>query len=227
MRSLAHLQLAAEHNNGPVRADAYIRVHGIGHLFGGKSADLRVRGSGERCGLLSRYQGSRGLMDRGADARIGPAPTEVPAHPRVDRLIVRSGVGLEQRHRGQRLPRLAVAALHDVASVPRASDGVDDRTRRPLDRRDSLPDGALGWRLTGLLVPCVDQDGARCAETGSAPELRPPHAQNVPQHPEQRGLGVAVVDLDFSAIDGELHERETLRRSGATRTVRLIVLRAF
>jgi hypothetical protein len=41
------------------------------------------------------------------------------------------------------------------------------------------------------------------------------------------GQRLAVVDLDFSAIDGELHERETLRRSGATRTVRLTVLRAL
>ena len=153
----------------------------------------------------SRLERVGGGMNRGADPRVRAAPAEVATHPRVDRRVVGRRVGLEQRHRGQRLSWLAVAALHDVAAVPGVAYGVDHRTRGALDRRDGLPDRPLGGGLTRLRVPAVDQDRARRAEAGSTAELRPVQTKHVSDHPQQRGLRVPVVNLDLGVVDDKLH----------------------
>ena len=71
-----------------------------------------------------------------------------------------AAIRLEQRHRGQGLPGLAVAALHDVAAVPRVADRVDDRTGGSLDRRDGLADRTFG-RRSGRTSCCARRSG-RC-----------------------------------------------------------------
>ena len=149
-------------------------------------------------------------MDRRTDPRIRAAAAQVPAHPRVDRRVVWRRVRLEQRHRGQRLPGLAVTALHDVAAVPRVADRVDHRAGGTLDRRHRLADRTLGRGLARLHVAPVDQHRARRAEAGAAAELRAVQAEDVPEHPQQRGLRVPVVDLDLGAVDDELHLRPPL-----------------
>src|SRR6202008_2099924 len=59
--------------------------------------------------------------------------------------------------------------------------------------------------LTRLRVPAVDEHRARGTEAGAAAELRAVKPEDVPEHPQQRGLRVPVVDLDAGAVDDELH----------------------
>src|SRR5882672_9364060 len=83
-------------------------------------------------------------LDRLANAHIGGAAAQVPAHGLLDVRFHGSGPGFEQRNRAHDLPALAVAALHDVLVDPRVLDGAaypvpadaldgDDRTL--ADRR--------------------------------------------------------------------------------------------
>src|ERR1700741_4671292 len=60
----------------------------------------------------------RGVRDRGTDARIGAASTDVAAHCGVDVITRGLRVGLEQRYRRHDLTRLAVATLGDVVLDP-------------------------------------------------------------------------------------------------------------
>jgi hypothetical protein len=91
--------------------------------------------------------------------------------------------------------------------MPRVADRIDRRTGGALDRRYGLPDGAVGGGLARLRVASVDQHRARCAETGSASELRAVQADDVSENPQQRGLRVPVVDLDIGAVHDKLHLR--------------------
>src|SRR5262245_23415677 len=77
---------------------------------------------------------TRGLLDRGADARIGPAAADVAGHRTVDVRIARLGRGSEQRACGHDLAGLAVPALRYVQFQPgrldflaggRDADGFD------------------------------------------------------------------------------------------------------
>ena len=89
--------------------------------------------------------------------------------------------------------------------MPRVADRVDHGARGPFDRRNGLSHRSLGHGLAGLRVASVDQHGARRAEPGSAAELRAVQTEDVPEHPQQRGLLVAVVNLDLAAVDDKLH----------------------
>ena len=210
---LPHLDLTRVRDDRPVRVDPDVRMDRVDQLLGREPAVFELGRSDERRGLGARGQRVGGGVNRGADPRIGPAAAEVPAHPRVDLRVVGGRVRLEQRHRGQRLPRLAVAALHDVAAVPRVADRVDHRTGGALDRRHPLSDRPLGRGLARLRVAPVDQHRARRAEAGPAPELRAVQAEDVPEHPQQRGLRVPVVDLDLGAVDDKLHLETSLDRN--------------
>src|SRR5580692_7512470 len=52
-----------------------------------------------------------GQLDRGADAHVGHAPTQVPSHHRIDVLVGRVGEIAQQRGSLHDLPGLAVATL--------------------------------------------------------------------------------------------------------------------
>src|SRR6266404_3617490 len=60
----------------------------------------------------------RGIRDRGADARVGAASTDVAAHCGVDVITRGLRVGLEQRYRRHDLTRLAVATLGHIVLDP-------------------------------------------------------------------------------------------------------------
>jgi hypothetical protein len=180
-------------------------MDGVRHLISRQPLHLGVRGSDERARIVACSECAGGLSNGRPDPRIGAAAAQVPAHPRVDRLVVRARIRLEQRDCCKRLPRLAVTALHDVAAVPGVAHRVDHRTRRSLDRRDGLAHRSLGRGLAGLHVAAVDQHRAGRAEPISAAELRAMQTKDVPEHPQQRGLGVPVVNLDFGAVDDKLH----------------------
>src|SRR5882724_2622064 len=84
----------------------------------------------------------RGLLDRFANADIGPAAADVAGHRVVDVRIGRMRVAGEERRGGHDLARLAVAALNDLAVEPGLLDPGAHRGRADrLDRRDlGFPD---------------------------------------------------------------------------------------
>lgn len=92
---------------------------------------------------------------------------------------------------------------HPLPTVPAATLAlarVGDRPGHTLNGDDLLADGAPGLRLAGLLVLSVHEDRARSTEAGTAAELRPVQAENVPENPQQRCRGVPVVDLEVRAV---------------------------
>src|SRR5258707_6475641 len=83
----------------------------------------------------------RGVRDRGADARIGAASTDVAAHCGVDVITRGLRVGLEQRYRRHDLTRLAVATLGDIVLDPGRLDRFRHGSGDRFDRRDlAVPD---------------------------------------------------------------------------------------
>src|SRR6202035_2234035 len=63
---------------------------------------------------------SRGRqLDRVTDADVGHAATEITRHDRIDVLVGRIGIVLEQRGRLHDLTRLAVTALRNLQVSPR------------------------------------------------------------------------------------------------------------
>src|ERR1043165_7194109 len=84
--------------------------------------------------LFVARRGMRGALDPGADARIGPAATDVSRHGIVDSAVGRVGFGGEQRRSGHDLTGLAIAALGHLELDPgslnllariRGADGLD------------------------------------------------------------------------------------------------------
>src|SRR6202011_2203870 len=79
----------------------------------------------------------RGLLDRFANADIGPAAADVAGHRVVDIGIGRMRVAGEERRSGHDLARLAVAALNDLPVEPGLLDlGACRRRADRLDRCD-------------------------------------------------------------------------------------------
>ena len=61
----------------------------------------------------------------------------------------------------------------------------------------------------------VHEDRARSTEAGTAAELRPVQAENVPENPQQRRRGVPVVDLEVRAVHRQSHaNRSSLPSDG-------------
>src|SRR5258708_1939142 len=79
----------------------------------------------------------RGLLDRFANADIGPAAADVAGHRVVDVGIRRMRVARKERRSGHDLARLAVAALNDLPIEPGLLDFGARRCRAAcLDRGD-------------------------------------------------------------------------------------------
>src|SRR5438445_1447651 len=128
-----------------------------------------------------------GLLDRGADARVSPAATDIARHRPVDVGIARMGVLREQRRCRHNLTRLAVAALHDLEGQPRLLHLLAGRR---------LPDRLYGGN--SLAGDCTHRRDARAdrlsvevhracpAERHAATELRAGETDHITQHPEER-----------------------------------------
>src|SRR5260370_24251665 len=89
--------------------------------------------------FLVTRRSMRRALDPGADARIGPAATDVSGHGIVDIAIGRVGLGGEQRRRGHDLAGLAIAALRHLEIDPGLLNLLaGSRGANGLDRRNAL-----------------------------------------------------------------------------------------
>src|SRR5881296_715367 len=128
-----------------------------------------------------------GLLDRGADARVSPAATDIARHARVDVGIAGMGVLREQRRCRHDLTRLAVPALHDLEGQPcllylLAGRRFPDR----LDGGDLLPGGRGHRRDARANRLSVEVYRAGPAQGHPAAELRPGQADDIAQRPQDR-----------------------------------------
>src|SRR5262245_13642692 len=81
--------------------------------------------------------GLRGLLYGFANPHIGPAAADVAGQGGIDVGIARAWIARQQRRGRHDLPRLAVAALHDLTVEPGLLDlGTSRRSAYGLDRRD-------------------------------------------------------------------------------------------
>src|SRR6267142_3211806 len=114
----------------------------------------RLGKRGDRGSLsASLSRRSRGLLDRFANADIGPTAADVAGHCGVDIGIRWIWIAREQRRSRHDLPRLAVPALNDLAVEPgllnlgarrcRADglDGCDLGLSDAVDRSNAGPNG--------------------------------------------------------------------------------------
>jgi hypothetical protein len=222
--TLAHLQLTGEHEHGPIRLELDVWTNGVGQLFRGERRDFRRSSRGERFWMTTGCQCLRSNADRILDARVRATAAQVAIHPHRDLGGIRDRIRLQQRYRSERLPRLTVAALDDVAAIPCVADCVDHWPGDTLDRDDGPTDGSLSRGLAGFCVSSVDQDRARGAIADSATKLGSVHSKHVPQDPQQRCFGVAVINIHIRAVDGQPHgiphSRIRIARSFAWNVVR-------
>src|SRR6266536_6465964 len=106
----------------------------------------------------------RGLLDRFANADIGPAAADVAGHRSVNIRIARVWIARQQRRGGHDLARLAIAALNDLPVEPGLLDlGARRRRADCLDRRDLGGADALDRSDTGAGGDAVEMHGAGAA----------------------------------------------------------------
>jgi hypothetical protein len=159
------------------------------------------------------------LLDRFANAQIGPAAADVAGHRVVDIGIRRMRVARKQRRSRHDLARLAVAALNDLAVEPGLLDLGARRCRADrLDRRDLRGANAVDIGDAGTGGDAIDMHGAGAAQRHAAAELGAGHAQHVAQHPEERRVAVHIyalcVPIDFN---GEGHGAHSFFADGDRR----------
>src|SRR5579871_6379673 len=129
----------------------------------------------ERAGLRRLWfmSRSRCLLDGGPNALVCAAAAEIAVHGRVDVVVGRMRVLLEQRRSLHDLAGLAVSALRDVVVAPRYLERVIALRVEPFDGGDRLAARVAHRRLAGAHRVAVEVDRARAAGCDAAAEFRP------------------------------------------------------
>src|SRR6516162_10305508 len=134
----------------------------------GRRLEIRDDASSLSASLSARL---RRLLDRFANAQIGPAAADIAGHRVVDIGIRRMWVARKQRCGGHDLAGLAVAALNDFAVEPGLLDlGACRRCADRLDGRDLRAADAVDRRDAGTDGSAVEVHGASAAQRHPAAE---------------------------------------------------------
>src|SRR5215510_10403600 len=144
---------------------------------------------------------ARRLLDRLANARVGPTAADVARHGVLDVGIGRLRLARKECRSGHDLARLAVAALRDLAIDPGLLDPGARRGRADrLDGGDLGAADAVDRGDAGTRRLAADMHRAGAAQRHAAAEFRAGHAEHVAQHPEERGIAVDI-DAVRAAVD--------------------------
>src|SRR5262245_28140131 len=131
-----------------------------------------------------RAAGARGLLDRGANTRIGAATADVARHPFVDVGVRGFRTFSQQRRCGHDLSGLTVAALRDIEREPCLLDLLAlGSSADPFDGGDALALRQRHCREARSRRVAVDVDRARAAQARAAAEFRAGHVQHIAQNP--------------------------------------------
>ena len=108
--------------------------------------------------------------------------------------VVVGGIGFDRKQAKRRhdLTGLAETALRNIDRNPRTLQGVGRRAADALDRGHALTRDTADGRHAGPPVPAIEMDGACTALCDAAAVFRPGKVEGVAQHPQKRGVGIAV-----------------------------------
>src|ERR1700733_523530 len=147
-----------------------------------------------------RFAGRR--VDRGANALIGSATADI-GHRRVDVVVGRFRVLLEQGSRRHHHAALAIAALRHVEVEPGLLHRVQLAVlRQRLDGGDLLWADRSDWDLARARGDAVDVHGAGAALGDAATVFGAGQADRVADDPEQWRVGFNVDAVRLS-VDGK------------------------
>ena len=142
-----------------------------------------------------------GVLDRSANAHIGPTAADISCHRGIDVGVIRIGRCLQQCRRRHDLAGLAIAALDHFEIEPRllhlgadrrVADAFDGGDRPVADRSDGQHAGTHGL--------AADMDRAGAALRDAATEFRASQPKNIAEYPEQ-GHIVGNIDGFLRTID--------------------------
>src|SRR6516164_6355961 len=124
------------------------------------------------------------LLDRFANADIGPAAADIAEHGVVDVGVGRIRIAGDERRGRHDLARLAIAALHYLAVEPRFLNlSASRRCADRLNRRDFRGTDTLDRSDTRAGGSAVDMYRAGATQRHAAAEFCAGHAEHVAQHP--------------------------------------------
>src|SRR5580700_9102567 len=145
---------------------------------------------------------ARGRVDRGANALIGSATADV-GHRRVDIVVGRFWVLLEQRCCRHHHAALAIAALRHVEVEPGLLHRVQLAVlRQRLDGGDLLGADRSDWDLARARGDAVDVHGAGAALGDAAAVFGAGQSDRIADDPEQWRVGFNVDAIRLS-VDGK------------------------
>src|SRR5438874_4539691 len=121
-----------------------------------------------KCGLQLRGLALARLefccaVDCLADALVGSAAADVPAHEIVNFGIARTGLFSEQRCSRHDLPALAVTTLRHIDFHPGALHWMAAIGRKPFNCGDFLSRNGRDWRDAGPCRFTINMHGTRAA----------------------------------------------------------------
>src|SRR5436190_4097789 len=138
-------------------------------------------------------------MDGLPDAMIGSAPASI-GHLSINVGVRGVRLLLEQRHRSQDLPGLAVAALRNVELLPGKLDRMRTISRQSFNGGDLSSDGAAGLHEARPHRDAIQEYGAGAALPDAATILCAGKTDRIAEHPQQWCLRFRVHGI-LNAID--------------------------
>src|SRR6266436_7197316 len=159
--------------------------------------------------LLTTLTRSRCNMDRLADALVGPAPADV-GDGSVDVCVSWAGLLSQQSCRRHDHAALAVAALRHLLRDPGLLHGMRSIMRQPFDRRDFSIFRLAQRERTGTNRAPIHMNRAGSAGSYAATVFGACQPELLPQHPQQRRVGIGF-NRRGAPVDVELDHRRLTR----------------
>src|SRR5258705_3127969 len=169
------------------------------------------------------------MVDGLDDVHVARAPAEVAGDGPADLVLGRRRVLLEKRVAGHQHAGRAVAALQPVLGHEALLQRVElPVLLQPLHGHDLAPVGLDGEHGARLDRAAVEEDGARPAVRGVAPDMGAREPEHLPDQVDQQQPGLDV-RLMLLAIDRHLDQHRChlppLARSAALRIARAVSTR--
>src|SRR5712672_4398652 len=156
----------------------------------------------------STGQCAGGVVNRGADADISSAPTDVAIHGEIDVAVARILDFLEKRDCAHHLAGLAVPALRDFVGNPSLLYRTGLAPSHRLDRGDFGFVERRNWYRAGAQRPAVHKYRASATLSDPAAELGSGHPQHIAEDPQQSRITVHIdrmsCTIDFDRIGHRL-----------------------
>jgi hypothetical protein len=144
------------------------------------------------------------------DAYVGSAATEI-SHLTIDIGVARIGIPVEEGGGSHDLTGLAVAALGNIRFHPGNLNWMATVFGQPFDGSNFLTDNGAGWGYAGANGLSIYLHSAGTTLGDAAGVLGASQTHGVPEHPEQRCLGLDVDAVRLTVnVEFESHVQHLL-----------------